>query len=509
MTDDTELLRLYAETSSEEAFAELVRRHVGFVYAAALRQARNPHRAEDVTQVVFTALARKAGALCRRKELVGWLHTSVHYAAIDMVRKEARREAREREAHMIRETSGHSENAVDWEKLDPVLDAALQDLGEADRSAILLRFFKNHSFAETGAALRVTEEAVRKRVDRALEKLRPLLARRGITSTTAALAFAFANQGAMAAPSGLAAAVTRVALAAGSSGGVSAAVAIGTFMNAAKSLTGIAVILALLATGSLIKDTLDLHAAGRRAAVVAVADEKEVSQALGRSERLNRQAGVLEERIARLEATRSGTAATPVVDTARPYLSDPTYRELYQTAKLARYHLDYQRFYRQIGLSPETIDRFEAIMIRRDLAGLDAMVAHDTGGDEQAINARGADAWNSAMDELLGPDGKRLLEDYSKYANVRSFFDALVTGGSQAKIKITADQSDQLLQLALANDPVYQSGGRTGTGNIHWEAVWEPAAKILSPDQLATLQTMIELQDLRNQLQAGLTAAAK
>jgi hypothetical protein len=137
------------------------------------------------------------------------------------------------------------------------------------------------------------------------------------------------------------------------------------------------------------------------------------------------------------------------------------------------------------------------------------MVAHDTGGDEQAINARGADAWNAAMDELLGPDGKRLLEDYSKYADVRSFFDALVTGGSQAKITITPEQSDQLLQLALANDPVYQSGRRTNPSNVNWEAVWEAAAKILAPDQLATLQTMIDWQSLKDQLQAGLAAAAK
>ncbi|HWA08862.1 MAG TPA: sigma-70 family RNA polymerase sigma factor [Opitutaceae bacterium] len=509
MTDDIELLRRYAETSSEEAFAELVRRHVGFVYAAALRQARNPHRAEDVTQIVFTGLARKAAALCRRKDLVGWLYLSVHYAATDVVRKEARREARERESQMIHEAADNPSVAVDWEKLDPVLDAVLRDLGEADRSAVLLRYFKNCSFAETGAALRVTEEAARKRVDRALEKMRSLLARRGITSTTTALTFALANQGAVAAPAGLAATVTGAALAVGPAAGLSVTAALGVFMNAAKSLTGVAVILALLATGSLISDTLALRAAERRAAAATIAAEAESARALGRSERLNRQANALEDRITQLEASRSVMAAPPVVDLARPYLSDPVYRELYRTSKLARLHFDFQRFYRMIGLSPENIERFEATMVRQDMSNLDAMIARDTGGDEKAVNLGSAKEWNASMDELLGPEGKKLLEDYLKTTSVRNLFDGLATGGFPTGAPITAAQSDQLYQLALVNDPVYQGGKGTDESNINWEAMWEPAAKILSPDQLANLQTAAEVVTLRKRIQSGLAAAAK
>ena len=76
MTNDSDLLRQYVESASEAAFAELVRRHVDFVYGVALRHAGGTHRAEDVVQLVFVDLARKAGALSRRPDVVGWLYTN-------------------------------------------------------------------------------------------------------------------------------------------------------------------------------------------------------------------------------------------------------------------------------------------------------------------------------------------------------------------------------------------------------------------------------------------------
>ena len=111
MTDDAALLRRYAEEKSEEAFAALVRRHIDFVHAAALRQARgNAPLAQDVTQAVFTDLARKAATLARHEVVVGWLHTATRYAAAKAIRAESRRHVREREAHamneVLRESAG-------------------------------------------------------------------------------------------------------------------------------------------------------------------------------------------------------------------------------------------------------------------------------------------------------------------------------------------------------------------------------------------------------------------
>jgi RNA polymerase sigma factor (sigma-70 family) len=186
MTPDNELIRQYAQARSEEAFAELVRRHVNLVYSAALRQVGgDAHLAQDVAQTVFTDLARKAASVSRRDTLTGWLYTSTHFAAAKAVRGESRR--RDREERFMREPIHEPAPNADWEILRPILDEAMHGLGETDREAVLLRYFENRAFAEVGAKLNLNENAARMRVDRALEKLRLLLAKRGFT-TGAALA---------------------------------------------------------------------------------------------------------------------------------------------------------------------------------------------------------------------------------------------------------------------------------------------------------------------------------
>ncbi len=156
MTGDPELLRQYAETRSEAAFAELVRRHLDFVYGVAFRHSRNAHRAQDVAQTVFIDLARKAGLLARRAELVGWLYLAARHAAAKIARSEARREAREREAAMSSVVEAGAPAEAEWSRLKPVLDDALEGLGERDRSAVLLRHVRGWSFAEVGSALHVS-----------------------------------------------------------------------------------------------------------------------------------------------------------------------------------------------------------------------------------------------------------------------------------------------------------------------------------------------------------------
>src|SRR5512147_1381624 len=96
MTPDAQLLHDYATTNSQEAFGELVRRHVNLVYSTALRQVGgDTYLAKDVAQTVFTDLARKAHSLSRRPTLSGWLYTSARFAAAKAVRAEQRRRGRE------------------------------------------------------------------------------------------------------------------------------------------------------------------------------------------------------------------------------------------------------------------------------------------------------------------------------------------------------------------------------------------------------------------------------
>ena len=217
MTPDSELLRRYAGTKSEEAFAELVRRHVNLVYSAALRQVNgDAHLAQDVAQTVFTDLARKAASLSRRETLTGWLYTSAHFAAAKIVRTENRR--REPRGKIYARThSTKSAPELDWEKLRPTLDDAMHELKEADREAILLRYFENRAFAEIGGKLGLNENAARMRVERALEKLRAAFLRRGVAAT-AALASVISANAVQIAPAGLAATLTSASLAAAGTG---------------------------------------------------------------------------------------------------------------------------------------------------------------------------------------------------------------------------------------------------------------------------------------------------
>lgn len=220
MSADAELLRRYVEERSEPAFKLFVERHLPLVYGAALRRTGGDATlAQDVAQAVFTAAAQDARLLLRHPTVIGWLYTTTRNIAAKILRAESARRARERETELMRETTTDSA-PLDRERLRSALAPALDALNEREREAVLLRFFEGRAFAEIGDALRISEDAARMRVDRALEKLHRLLARRGITSTAAALGTALASEAAVTVPAGLATAISGAAVAAGSSTGV-------------------------------------------------------------------------------------------------------------------------------------------------------------------------------------------------------------------------------------------------------------------------------------------------
>jgi RNA polymerase sigma factor (sigma-70 family) len=198
---DSALLKEYVEHGSEEAFATLVARHVNKVYSIALRHTRNAHQAEEITQSVFVILARKSRQLGKRVILSGWLCRTARLSAVTFLRSEMRRTRREQEAHM-QNLLKESESEV-WPQIAPLLDTAMAGLSEADHDAVALRFLDGKSMKEIGAVLGASEDAVKMRVSRAVEKLRVFFTRRGIVCSAAALTAAISTHAVQAAPVGL------------------------------------------------------------------------------------------------------------------------------------------------------------------------------------------------------------------------------------------------------------------------------------------------------------------
>jgi len=242
MSDDMMLVREFAASQSEPAFAALVERHIGLVHSAALRQAGDAHLAEEITQAVFIILARKAASLGPKTILSAWLYRTTRYAAADALKARRRRQAREQEAHM--QSTLNQPDADAWAQLAPLLDDALAELGEIDRTALILRFFENKTAREIARALRMEEAAAQKRVARALEKLRAIFVKRGVTLTAVAIGGALAANSVQAAPVGMVVTVKAAALAAAGTG----AFTLFQFMTMSKLKLGISALVVAGAT---------------------------------------------------------------------------------------------------------------------------------------------------------------------------------------------------------------------------------------------------------------------
>lgn len=205
--DDMELVGRYAREGSEEAFATIVSRYVNLVYSVAMRQVRDMHLAEEVTQTVFIILARKAGSLGAKTILSGWLCQTARYASAKALRMRQRRLEREQKAFM-ESTEDETESAQAWLQIEPLLDEAMGQLSRQDHDALVVRYLEGRNFREASAVLGTSEAGAKMRVNRALEKLRKIFTRRGISLSVAVIAAAVAANSVQAAPITLATTVT-------------------------------------------------------------------------------------------------------------------------------------------------------------------------------------------------------------------------------------------------------------------------------------------------------------
>lgn len=335
--NDLELLREYAEHRSERAFAQLASRHLDLVYSAALRVVGEAALAQDVAQMVFIDLARKAAALPRGTALAGWLYRSAWFSARGVLRAERRRQERERKAMEM--AALDASGAPVWETLAPGLDEALSQLERGDQDALVLRFFKEQSLREVGEALGLSEDAAQKRVSRALDRFRQILAQRGIRVSAAVLVSTLAAQAVEAAPAGLAAAITSAALAKGATPaglGPWLGKALGLTAGQMAALTAFAGMLVILIGGR------RLHALG--------AERLQMSERLAQAQQtlagLQSQDAAVRQRLARADdalrqvEARATTPAAPVPGVLPAYVGVP--KDLLDGSKLGWLTRDWQ-----------------------------------------------------------------------------------------------------------------------------------------------------------------------
>ncbi|HEY0945389.1 MAG TPA: sigma-70 family RNA polymerase sigma factor [Opitutaceae bacterium] len=428
------MLRRYSESGSEEAFTELVSRHFNLVYFAALRQLPHaPNLAEEVAQRTFCLLARKAPALARHPALAGWLHTTALFAARDLRRAETRRHHREQQAFAMNEMLSDPSPEVEWERIRPVIDSALGELEPRDREAILLRFFENRPYAEIGAVLNLTANTVRMRIERATDRLRTALARRGVTSTAAALGAALTVPGGVAAPAGLAHQTSAAALAGAGTVGIGATLFTTLqLMISAKTIATSATAAALVALGVALHQHQQLasaHAAG-------AALRQQQAELQGRIQDLETKLASVEARAAdsadgQLAAVPSATATDTLAPPAAPVTRDQVearYRKARELAKsgrhaeaLGEYLWCYDTGMRQV--EGYFITRYSAVLEAIAALGKDYPPALDA--LRQRRDAAEARLRLSATDMEAGKDYGQINHVLGEDATTYAYFDSL------------------------------------------------------------------------------------
>lgn len=488
---DAELLRRFVADRANDAFAELVRRYLGLVFHAALRQlGGDRHAAEDVAQVVFALLARKAGALIRHESLAGWLHTTTRYASRSFARAAHRRQQREQEAAHMHENAG---GATDWERLRPLIDEALAQLTERDREAVLLRFFVGLPFAEIGKRFGLGENAARMRVDRALDHLQQTLARRGVCSTCAALALTLGGEAAAGeVPAALLGSITANAVAA-----TAIQATAGVTLGFMKAKTTAALISAALLTSSFGIATYEWsqyrHAVNDR-------ETMEVSVAAIQSERA---------RLVREGATTNARELVPAADNKVTPPGYPTGRLTTPSAAVwdnvaegnaflvrhpevktaltdyakARTRYRFGSLYSKLNLTPGQIERFEAVA--SEGTGMGAPAPENEISSRRQLNLVTGDRpvaeRERELESILGAEGMNELRQLRASLGSREIVNSVAGALWFTDTPLTPAQSDQLVSILFA--------AKTKSGR-DWDTALISARTVLLPEQVAVLEGM-------------------
>jgi RNA polymerase sigma factor (sigma-70 family) len=473
---DLELLKQYARDEVEGAFAEIVRRHVNLVYSAALRQVRSPQLAEEVAQSVFTDLARNAKRLAADTILTAWLYQVTRRTAIDVVRRESRRQLREQ---IATEMNLMNATAEDWTQIEPLLDEAMEALDATDRTAVLLRYFEKQSFREVGERLGTTDDAAQKRVSRAVERLREFFSKRGVAVGASGLAAVISANAVQAAPAGLALTIS-TASTIGATSAVAATTATVTKVIAMTTLQK-----SLIATAIVVAAGAGIYEA-RQASQLQhaneVLEEKRADLALQveslqreREEASNRlalaSAGTelkpeknspellkLRGKVGMLQQTLSSISATntPKSGIAK-MMSDPAMREYIHQYQAKMIQERYEPLFKELKLTPENREKFTQLIGDIWAKGTDAASG---GGEANVENVQEAvEKANKEMQSMLGEAGFARYNEFNMEMPARTTVKLL--DGRLGDNRLTDDQTAQLIGVVM-KEPFELTHGISG-----------------------------------------------
>ena len=488
MASSTELLRRYTETGDEEAFGFVVRGHIDLVYSIALRQACGEKGiAEEATSAVFSLLARKSPSLLALPSLNSWLYRATIFEANALIRRDRRRREREQRAHLeaaiMNADQSSDSTEAEWTELRPLLDRAVGRLKDRERDAVLLRFFENRSYADVGLTLGISPDAARRRVERALKRLRRHLgASAGRVSSATAVAGLLAESGATAAPASLVA--QACAWGSAPAAGFVSALGTVTFMNSTKTIIGAAALL-ILAAGASWYEMAQMRYLPKEVAIAQRKLQILRASAAGAD-------GVLGRSLI-AGPPKSARAAAQWNSRYQRLAADPGYQRTYVRNVLAQFQLRFGPVAAAVGIPADRVARamqeYEKYLwdsLDGKMAAMELGLSPNDGAVRWMDFQRSLDLFGS-VESLVGTEIFALVRPggpAQELVAIAPFASALYDSDAP----LTMPQAYRLSQLLAAHHSELLS-------DEGMAAIMEGAAQVLSPSQLPAFQRYaVELQ---------------
>jgi RNA polymerase sigma factor (sigma-70 family) len=520
---DLELLRQYAQDGVESAFAQIVQRHINLVYSAALRQVHSPQLAEEVAQSAFADLARNANHLTPDTILTTWLYQVTRRTAIDVVRRESRRQLREQiatEMNIINATDD------DWLQIEPLLDDAMEALDATDRTAVLLRYFENRSFREVGERLGTTDDAAQKRVSRAIDRLRDFFSKRGVAIGASGLVAILSVNAVSAAPVGLALTIsTSATIGASTVVATTSATVTKAIAMTALQKTFIAGVIVIAAGAGV----YEAHQASKFQKQNETLQESQTTltrqvEALQhqRDDPSNRLAILTAEnvqpkppenspevlklrgQVGMLRQTLSSVSASNVPKSGlQKMMSDPAMKKYIHNVQAKMIRDRYEPLFKELNLTPENADKFTQLIGDMWAKGTEAVSDSTETAKQNMQDAY--DKVNKELQSMLGDTGFARYNDFNVEMPARATLKLLEN--KLGDERLTADQTSRLIGIVMA-EPFDLTHGIAGDWDKAYfgspseldehvqqvqqsqQRILQQAATFLSANQLTALATV-------------------